>query len=174
MKGTKIMVPLFTVFLLSIAMAGPVLAHQVQSCPTKISFTLTVYLVKYTPGESTVIGNTVWSSKATIQWIALDGTLVSDSKEVWSVTNTLTGKGSGLNEYTDTYANGIIGTGVIKGMTLITSTADGSEGVANILGTGSSDKYSQITEISTASWHPTNTPFPTLVLTVTGTFTVKT
>jgi hypothetical protein len=173
MKAVKIILPIFAFFLLSAILANPVLACPPQSTPTKIHFTITVYLVGYTPGESSIKDNLIRSSGSTIQWITLDGTLVSNSKEIRTVTNILTEKGNGMSNYVDSYTNGIIGTGVIKGVSISkTITVDGSIGTATIFGSGSSDKYNYITETATANWHPTDTPFPTLVLTVTGTFNV--
>lgn len=141
---------------------------------TKIPFTLTVYLVGFTPGETSTKGNIIYTEGGTTQWIALDRTLVSDCKGIYEVFNTATSKGTGLGTFVDTYTNGLIGTGVIKGTSYSkTTVADNSVGTASVFGYGSSDKYSSITEISTANWHPTSTPFPTLVLTVTGTFIVQ-
>jgi len=171
---TRTILAVIAAFVFSIGLVSPALACQTPPAPNKISFSLTVYLVGYTPGVSSTVGNIVFSSKSAIQWIALDGTLVSNSKEILAITNTLTGKGNGLSEYVDTYTGSAIGNGIVTGTSITkTSTVDGSVGTAIIHGSGSSDKYSQIVETATASWQPTTIPFATLVLTVTGTFTVK-
>lgn len=174
MKVLKYLAPAIMVVFLVMFTAPAFACTNAIHSTHKIPFTLTAYLVGYTPGETSIKGDIIYTKGGAVTWIMLDGTLVSESKSVYSIFNTATGKGNGLSAYVDTYTNGLIGTGVIKGISASkTTVADGSVGTVSIVGYGSSDRYSHITEISTGSWHPTDTPFPTLTLTVTGVFIVQ-
>lgn len=174
MKKQKIIISTFAIIFVMLLLASPALACKTRPSTTKIPFTHTVYYIAAVPGETTTNGNMQYIMGGTSKAISLDGTLVSDGENIFKVINTVTGKGFSLGKFVDTYTNSIIGTGVMKGVSYSRITAtDGSIGTCSIIAYGSTDEYSNIKEVSEASWHPTSTPFPTVVLTVTGYYIVQ-
>jgi hypothetical protein len=175
LKKQKVVITTFAVLFLMLIFASPTLACATNANSiTKIPFTHTVYYIGVVMGETTSHGDIILTKGGTTQAITLDGTLISNSENILKIINTVTGKGFALGEFTDTYTNSIIGTGVMKGVAHSKiSAADGSAGTCSIVAYGNTDKYSSIKEFSEASWHPTSTPFPTIVLTVTGYYIVQ-
>jgi len=175
LKKQKIIVTTFAVAFLMLIVVSPTLACTTKTSSTiKIPFTHTVYYIAAVPGETTTNGDIIYVTGGTTKAISLDGTLVSDGENMFKIFNTATGKGYALGKFVDTYTNSIIGTGVMKGVSYSKiTTADGSVGTCSIVAYGSTDKYCSIKEVSKASWHPTSTPFPTVVLTVTGYYIVQ-
>ena len=176
MKSQKIVIATLAAMFLILILVSPANAcTKPTNSAKRIPFALTVYFVAASPGQTHTIGHDIYIKGGTTTAIALDGTLVSVSTNIYEVFNTVAGKGYGLGSFVDTYTNGIIGTGVMNGLSYIkTAVADFSSGTCTIVAHGSSDKYSSIIEVSTASWQPTTTPFPTIALTVTGCYIVET
>lgn len=175
MKKQKIIISTFAAVFLILILASPTLACTTKtSATTKIPFTHTVYYIAAVLGEPSTHGNIIYVNGGTSKAISLDGTLVSEGENILKIINTVTGKGCAVGKFVDTYTNSIIGTGVMKGVSYSKiTTADGSVGTSSIVAYGSTDKYCNIKEVSEANWHPTSTPFPTIVLTVTGYYIVQ-
>jgi hypothetical protein len=161
---------------------APAFAFTAQhSKITRIPFTLTVYVVGYSPPTKTwyTCNNQIYhDSGSVVTMISLEQPyplVTSVSNGLYFEFNFLSGKGYAISKFVDTYAEGsLIGMGRMEGITISrTTTPDNMVASGYIVAYGSSNLYCHITEYSTVSWHPVETPFPTLEVTVTGVYIVQ-
>jgi len=171
----KLFVSLIAIALIATILTVPTTSACKSHSTHKILFSSTTYLIGFSSGEEITKGNIIYTKGGSTQWISLDGVIKSEGVTIFRLFNTVSGVGHGLATYIDTFNNDPdIGSGIIRS-TVVSKTNDAQNmiGSGQVFGYGSTDKYSSIIETATTTWHPTSTPFQSIVVTVTGEYTVQ-
>jgi hypothetical protein len=179
LKRKAVLVPALALIVLAMIMSTPAYACTANhSKPSRIQFTSTLYIVAYSPPTNTWYTDNneiIHSTGSVTTLMSADGLTTEVTNGCYYEFNFLTGKGHSTEKWVVTFADSPIGKGTIEGIELgSTAVSNNYVGTGVSWGYGSTDKYRCVTESATTSWEPGYVPgttIPTIVLTVTGTFT---